>query len=92
MRPLSTAFAALCATALIAGGALAVEIENQDDQVYEVTIIEGQDQSTFTLGPGMKESDLCEGRCTIAVEGRGQIEAEEDDVVVIRGGELTKRL
>lgn len=92
MVKLTSALAAICLSSLFVGAASAVEIENEDESTYEVTVTEGNDSNSFTLGPGMRERDLCEEKCTISVQGRGQIEAQEDDVVVIREGSLSKRL
>ena len=67
-----------------------VDLLNQDEATYEVTVHEGQDTSTFVLGPGAKESDLCDARCTITVKDVGEITAEGNEIVRIQGGEIVK--
>ena len=86
--------AAVAAGALIAisGTARAVELQNEDEETYQVTVTEGEDTATFALGPLTKEGELCETKCTIKIEGLGSIEAEKDEIVLVRSGAITKRM
>lgn len=76
---------------LFGAAASAVDIENADEDAYQVTVGEGEGAETFSLLPGGKQRNVCEERCTIQVEGVGSIEADEDELVVIRDGAITKR-
>ena len=92
MRPIVAAAIAAGALIALSGTARAVEIQNEDEETYQVTVTEGEDSATFTLGPRMTEGELCEGKCTIKIEGMGSIEVEKDEVVLIRSGSMTKRM
>jgi len=80
--------------AILASGsaAMAVDIENADDQDYEVTIIpkDGQGSSTLVLAAGTTEESVCTA-CTIKIEGVGEVEAQDGDNFEVSGGRISRK-
>ena len=80
--------------AILASGsaAMAVDIENADDQDYEVTIIpkDGQGSTTIVVAAGTTEEGVCDA-CTIKVEVVGEVEAMDGDNFEISGGRISSK-
>lgn len=92
MKPSFAMAAGLAAAIMFAAPAYAVDIENADEDTHQIsTSGENTEASKFELAPGTREAEICAGRCTVQVEGVGSIEADEDEVVVIRDGRLSKQ-
>ena len=84
--------AGMAAAILLVAPASAVDVENDDENAYEITITgDNGEAANFELTPGARESDVCAMRCTVNVEGIGSIDALEDELVVIRDGQLSKQ-
>lgn len=84
--------AAFLALLPLASPAFAVDLENTDDQDYEVTIVssDGRENATFILQGGTTEENVCTA-CLIRIDGVGEIEAREGDNFEIAGGQLTNK-
>ena len=67
--------------------ASAVDVVNEDETDYTLIVNDGDREQEVLIGSGVRLEDVCTS-CTIEVEGVGEIEADEMDVVHIRGGEL----
>ena len=74
---------------LIAGGASAVDLKNEDSTTYELKIHDGPTTTSSSIEGNTTKVSICSD-CRIEVVGVGTIEASGDDVVVINNGELSK--
>ena len=91
MKQIAIGAAALCTGLLLALSASAVDIQNADDEDYQVTVIEGGMRQALTLPGTSILSQICHGPCTLRIEGVGEVEADDQELVRIQDGEITKQ-
>jgi len=74
-----------------ASGSLAVDILNEDKAPYTLRIWDESAEREINIQPGEWLTDIC-GNCSIALEEQDAVEAENDDLVVIREGTLLNEI
>ena len=88
---MSKLLASTCCAALLAfsPAVLAVDIENQDDADYEVSVMIGENApTTFVLKAGEIKTNVCNGEpCVMELEGSSW-EGEADEKLVVRDKKL----
>lgn len=75
---------------LAASPAVAVEIVNDDQVAHEVTVDDGQQARTLTIGAGQVIKDLC-SRCLISINAEDK-QVGGTQVVTIRDGSFMARV
>jgi hypothetical protein len=70
--------------------ALAVDVVNNDEQIYTIRVISRENGTGVLTMPAMtSKENVCTKSCRIEVVGVGSIEASYNEVVIIRRGKLT---
>jgi hypothetical protein len=85
LAKLLTGFLFPALIALTPAGVDAVDVVNEDEETYELVISEGSMSRTLILEGWGTVDNVCEA-CTIEIDGVGEIDAIEDEVVVIKDG------
>ena len=76
---------------VIAGQSLAVDVRNEDDRKYSLRITQDGGTLNTSIGPNATLTNVASGEVKIQLKGGGgTVTASGNDVVVIRGGKLTK--
>ena len=91
MKQIALGTAALVTGLVLAVSASAVDIQNADDEDYQITVVAGETSQALTLPATAKLTRICEEACVVRIEGLGEIEVEEQEIVLIQGGEITKQ-
>ena len=65
----------------------AVDLVNEDQKTYPVTIEIYDDVRKFRLRPGETVPDVCV-ECSISIPDAGQIDTDPGDVIIIRDGDF----
>lgn len=71
--------------------AQALTITNNDDEAYEVTIVEGQGDGATTvmqLEAGANLADICENGCTVTLSSGSEQAFDGSETVIIEDGVL----
>ncbi|HEY9808009.1 MAG TPA: hypothetical protein V6D13_01595 [Halomicronema sp.] len=69
---------------------LATDIKNEDSTSYNLRIEMGNTTFTNQIGAISTQTDICDKKCKISLRG-ASIEAEKDDVIIIKNGQFTKK-
>ncbi len=81
--------AVLCGVLLLAaGGAMAVDLKNEDSRSYDVKIHDGPAVTSTSIDGNTTRVSICSD-CTLEVVGAGSIQAAGDQVVLIKDGALS---
>ena len=86
MKSLLWGFAALLAL-FPASGSFAVDILNEDETPYTLTISSENGEKDLKIQPDEFLKDVCD-KCTVTLEDLDVVEVDSDEVVVIRDGTL----
>ena len=82
------AFLAVALVALLShGNAQAIQIVNEDDKSYTLTIITPSGENTIEVAAGVVLEDVCPEGCTLVLDDQ-EVIAEADDSVLIQKGRI----
>jgi hypothetical protein len=87
-KHIALAVAGVLAIAMIAP-AHAMNLINEDDQAYEVTVVEAEGDGNATslmIDAGATIGDVCVNTCTLRMENGAELTVESDVDVVIQDG------
>jgi hypothetical protein len=73
-------------TLLAAGDASAIDVRNEDERAYAMTVTSSAMARDVNLRGLTLSFFVCVGSCEFKVEGVGTVKASGQDVITIRGG------
>lgn len=76
---------------LTASAAWAVDLKNEDNKAYAVKIHTTAGTTSTSIEAGTTVSGIYSGDGEIEIEGVGTIKAGDDEVVIIKGGKISKK-
>lgn len=89
MKRIEAGIVALLALVLPLTSASAVDIENDDEREYQVTVTDTETSQALTLPATTTLTRVCEGPCVLRIDGVGEVEADEWEVVRVQDGMVT---
>jgi hypothetical protein len=72
-----------------AGVANAIDLRNEDDVSYEVTVISSSMSTDVHARPMTLNYVVCVGVCEFEIGGVGKVKAQRQDIVTIKDGKIT---
>ena len=88
MKALLGGFAAMMALVQLGGASHAIDVRNEDERRYQVTITSSSMTRDIDLNALTLSLVVCVGECEFYVPGVGRAKARGNDTVTIRNGKL----